>query len=549
MNKQLLFFILILGPTFADAPLPIRHNKVLHSIHSSSISMVVSELEKQYQQNKCYDLQTLEALGHDLVLKYQRKTTLEYQMLTLHALSLFPQFTPPLELVENVVQQTKEYALQQQILQLMAQWQKEEYDPFFIFIAQQSPFLNLRMQSLGYLSNKKAPATSGLLEGLIQKLPREVYPALTFLIVSMDLPYSRCLVKKFIESGESELRCLTLLSIGYAQKEQFLHYIRSYLTHSNYAELEAAITAVGLLKDMESYDTLKSLAKNTNSSVALASWVALVHLGDTNFLDEIKQAAAQEDLAAISALGTLEKGKEVLEQCVLSPSKEVSYNAAIALAKMGNPTCLKKIYEIFYSHTPLHLLPVFSHGKSFLYWKFYRKIPAANAETQLKIQKDLKQALLQKLVKLPLPYFLESSQKILEEPLEELVPTVIQALSQMDSPECDKLLQKYVTYKTPSQVRIPALLSLQKNQQDAGHKKYLFKWADDFIKNPKTQKSLQKPDFSTAPFEELLLFYSVVEHLSQQNSDECISHILQWVQETPESFHPVLGAFLLLAIE
>ncbi len=409
-----------------------------------------------------------------------------------------------------------------------------------------SPFLMVRMEAGYYLAERKHRKATGHLEALMAKIPREwwfYFPQFFALVGTHDAIE---VLKRLMEDSQSITRVEAILNAARFGRDDLLRRIRAHATHCHPDEQEAAATALGLLKDSPSIHKLEHLAKNPSPSVKLAAFRSLYSLGSTEALFPIFDLAKKEDLYAISLLGELPGGEEILSELQLHQNIHVRLNATLSLLFRRDSRCLKTLFEfILRDSKDLGFQPISSIGHSLMAWKAVPSLRQHQKQLAMDlsgITLQLRHQMLAAALELSEDDFLTVASKVFEHRELALIPFLVQLLENHATPGSLSLLKKNAEFAGAPLIRMYCNLALFRLKQEGPYEKRLKSWITEtqqleMIRFRPSVPWNMKTTLSTyelTPEESTRLLLECYEVLSDQHDEQGIEILLQGLR----SGHP-----------
>ena len=259
-----------------------------------------------------------------------------------------------------------------------------------------------------------------------------------------------------------------------------------------------------------------------NGPNQLAAWYALNQLGETDVLPKIEQKAREGDLFAISLLGEMEESKELLVDLIQSQDPNICLNAIIALVRQKDPhvaPCLKEI--LIHDKRDLGFAQHFSPGKGFVAWKVVpmatpraQTFPALSMQTHL-----LKEKILLASLDLPEEKFLAIARRVFDTQQSELIPMLVELLSNLRSEEAIALLKENQQKAGAPLIRNYCNLALFRLDEKGPYEENLVRWAreeqgNELIRFKESKGSENLLHYVLTPEETSQLLIQVFEKLA-----------------------------------
>jgi HEAT repeat protein len=345
--------------------------------------------------------------------------------------------------------------------------------------AMSSEFLSTRMEAAYYLAMRKHPHAVGQIEGLMFRLPPTFKPFFPSLFALIGTPDATSALKRLIEDQDPQVRIESILQVAKMGRDDFLPLIRKRLTYSHIAEVEAAIFAVGILKDSTSIPKLKRLAASSTDSIRISAALALNQLGERQYLSQIDELAKKKNILAIASLAQVSGYEETLAELVKSSDLQIRVNAAIALLQKRDPRCQNALSELFIlDNRDLAFQPTSSVGRTLT---AYKAVPSAELRskdptTDLTYSLTIREQLLRETIQLPEDNFLHISRHIFHHQQNDLIPSLISLLENLQSNGAKTVLKEGTSKIAAPLIRDYCNLSLYRIKEDGNYEEHINHW-------------------------------------------------------------------------
>lgn len=407
--------------------------------------------------------------------------------------------------------------------------------------AMRSDFLAIRMEAAFYMAKSKHPHAVGQIEGLMYRLPpafKPFFPSLFALLGTSDATKT---LRRLIEDPDPQTRVESILHVARLGRDDFLPGLRKRLTHTHIAEVEASTFAIGALKDSNSIPKLKKLANSPTKTIRLAASLALFQLGDRSHVPNITKLAMEENILAISALGSISGSEETLATIVNSKNLQVRVNAAIALLQRRDSRCLTTLTEILIEDARnLAFHPFNSVGRTL---SAFKAVPSAQLRAKdqtvdLSYSFAMREHLLKEAIHLPEADFLRIAKRIFARGQNDLVPTTIALLENLQTENAIKLLNEGASKVACPLVRDYCHLALYRLKEEGPYEEYVMRW----VMNQKESQLIQlrqllpwkyrleQSDYSLTPEETSRLLIESFLTIANQRDEKSISFLLKAIQ-------------------
>ena len=500
-----------------------------------------------------HDFELLQQMGLILLQKGIQQEDPQSFLMTLFGAG-FSNCARALDILERGLDQ-KDPQIQLLSLNFIARHEDDRADEL-LQKAMGSDFLSTRMEAAFHLALKKHPHAVGQIEGLMFRLPpvfKPYFPPLFALIGTHD---ATAALKRLIEDLETPVRVESILQVAHLGRDDFLPLLRKRLSLPNIAELEATSFAVGTLKDSFSIPKLKKLSENPTESVRIAATLALLRLGDRSAVSSLYEIAQNHNLFAISALGSVTGSEEILLELLKVDDLQIRINAAIALLQLRDPRSLSVLKEIFLQDArDLAFHPYASMGRTLIAWK---AVPSAELRSKdptvdLSLSQAMREHLLREAIHLPEEDFLFLAKLIFTHQQNDLVPTLISLLENLQTPPVIDLLKWGSSKISSPLIRDYCHLSLYRLKEEGPYEEYVNHW----VMNQKSSELIRlrppipwkyrvnQDDFSLTPDETSRLLIESFLAIANQRNEKCIDFLLKAIQlGNPQNRFALMGLLM-----
>ncbi len=407
--------------------------------------------------------------------------------------------------------------------------------------AMSSDFLSTRMEAAYYLSLRKHPHAVGQIEGLMFRLPPMFKPFFPSLFALIGTPDATAALKRLIEDADPQVRIESILQVARLGRDDFLPLIRKRLTYSHIAEVEAAIFAVGALKDSTSIPKLKRLAASPTDSVRISAALALNQLGERQYLSQIDELAKKKNLLAIASLAQVSGYEETLAELVKSPDLQVRINAAIALLQRRDARCQEVLTEVFIlDHRDLAFQPTASVGRTLTAFK---AVPSAELRskdptTDLTYSLTIREQLLRETIQLPEEPFIKIANSIFQHQQNDLVPSLIALLENLQTDKAKTVLKDGTAKLAAPLIRDYCNLSLYRIKEEGNYEEYINNWvmqqkgAELIRLRPilPWKMRMDSDEFTLTPEETSKLLIDAYMSIASRRNERSISFLLEAIK-------------------
>ncbi len=422
--------------------------------------------------------------------------------------------------------------------------------------AMSSDYLSTRMEAAFYLALRKHPHAVGQIEGLMFRLPpmfKPFFPSLFALIGTND---ATAALKRLIEDPDPQVRVESILQVSHLGRDDFLPLLRKRLSYSHVAELEATVFSIGALKDSSSIPKLKRLAITSADSVRIATSLALAQLGERSYLSQVEELAKKRNLFAIAALGQVTGYEEVLAELSKSSDLQVRLNAAIALLQRKDTRCIPVLSEILIEDSrDLAFQPFNSVGRTITVFK---GIPSAELRAKdpmidLSFSLAIREHMLRESIHLSEESFLELARHLFNRQQNDLVPTLIALLENLQTDGAKALLKNGTARVTSPLIRDYCHLALYRLKEEGPHEEYMTRWvmqqkdAELIRLRPilPLKFRMEQSDYALSPEETSKLLIDAFFSIASRRSEQSVAFMLEAIQHgNPINRYALMGLLM-----
>lgn len=528
----------------------------LHSLYLMQQNQIEESIEK-YREfadlSGRHDFEALQQMGLILLQKGIQSSDNQTFMMTLFGAGLSGSANA-LEILEKGIDHP-DPQMQLLALHFIAKFDDDRTAEIFNR-AMSSDYLAVRMEAAFYMAQTKHPHAVGQIEGLMYRLPpvfKPFFPSLFALLGTSDATHA---LRRLIEDPDPQTRVESILHVARLGRDDFLPMLRKRLTHTHIAELEAAVFAMGALKDSHSSHILRKLAISPTETLRLAASIALFQLGDRSHVSTIVHLAKESNLFAIAALGAISETEEVLASLIRSSDLQVRTNAAIALLQRRDLRCLDALAEILISDArDLAFHPFSSVGRTLTAIK---AVPSAEIRSKdptidLSYSLAMREHFLREAVHLPEEIFLKLARRIFNRFQSDLVPTTIALLENLQTEKAIALLKEGAEKISTPLVRDYCHLALYRLKQEGPYEEYINHW----VMNQKESKLIQlrellpwkyrleQSDYTLTPEETSRLLIEAFLSIASRREEKSIAFLLEAIQRgNPHNRYALMGLLM-----
>ncbi len=422
--------------------------------------------------------------------------------------------------------------------------------------AMNSDYLSTRMEAAFYLSSRKHPHAVGQIEGLMFRLPpmfKPFFPSLFALIGTND---ATAALRRLIEDADPHVRVESILQVAHLGRDDFLPLLRKRLSYSHIAELEATIFSIGALKDSSSIPKLKRILSTSSDTVRIAAALALSNLGERAYLSQIEELAKKRNLFATISLGQVTGYEELLAELVQSSDLQVRINAAIALLQRQDPRCLPVLTEILIEDSrDLAFQPFNSVGRTLTAFKGIpsAELRAKEPNVDLSYSLAIREHLLRESIHLPEETFLNLARSVFNRQQNDLVPTLIALLENLQTDGAKELLKNGTARVTSPLIRDYCHLALYRLKEEGPYEEYMTRWVMQ-QKNAELIRlrpilpwkfRMEQTDYTLSPEETSKLLIDAFFSIASRRSERSIAFLLEAIQHgNPINRYALMGLLM-----
>jgi HEAT repeat protein len=444
------------------------------------------------------------------------------------------------------------------ICQLVALQQLSRLGNSKISQATRSDFLLVRLQALHLLAEKKDPKTVGQIETIFQKTPPQIWPPFVEVLAKCHDHQATSTLKRLMINEEKMVRLAALYGSGIWGRFDLLPQIRTLATHTDPIQKEAAIFALGALKDQLSIPLIEKGVESVDPNLRLTSLIALYKMGNVAVANQIEKEALQGNLFAITFLGEMEGKEDLLATICQRGIGAVRWNGAMALLKRKDSRALPILKEILLKNPKDNsLVPVTSPGKSLV---CYRTIPSSRQQLQdnaplLETSRQLKESLLIQAIELPQKEFLTLCREIFETETLDLVPTAIKLLENHKTQEAISFLKQEQQRLGSPLIRGWCTLCLFRMGEEGPYEDELKDWVRKNMGRPlfnfrpiiSREMSDKSSSFEITPDEQAQLLVEAFQAFAATTQDKGIDLLLDAITHGNETNRYPLAGLLVRA--
>lgn len=513
----------------------IEPNRIIFLMQAGHTDSALNAYREMYLQTGRHDYEVIEKIGLILLDQGSRSQEPEIQLLTLFGagISLNEKALYILEqgLKSSIPQ------LQLVAMNFLSRFQDDRADEI-LNRAMKSDSLLIRLEGAYYLAERGVPTALAQTESLMNKLDKQLWALFPQIYAAIGTADATKILRKLLTNPDEQVRIATIMSVAEHHRDDLLPNIRTLASHHNLLQQEACAKALGVMKDESSIAKLEMLTQTGSMTVCLAALEALYKLGRHDVRKHIEQAARERNLFAIHMLGEISGSEDLLAELCNDNDLQVRINAAIALLERQDARSLPALREVLIKNArDLAFLEVASPGMALVAYKVTpsarQNLPddAGAEEVSLGIREEV----LIKAQQLPEKDFLRIARLIFEVQQNDLVPTLVTLLEDLQSSAAIEMLKYYQQKAGAPLIRNYCTLALYRLKEPGPYKDQLQAWIsqqhkEDLIRLRPVVAWEMGSSFAITPQETSRLLIDAFETLAQEKEDQGINILLHAIQ-------------------
>jgi HEAT repeat protein len=410
--------------------------------------------------------------------------------------------------------------------------------------------LGIRLHACQILAHSGHKEGLAQLESLMYRLPPELRYIFAELFAQIGSKEAHIHLKTLLEDTLWTNRVAALLAVADFKQDGLLPYVKSSLSHTQPAEIEAAAYGAGALKDLQAVKKLEKLLLHNTPEVKLSSALALYRLGVMKGKDYIVDQAKKMDLFALNLLSELNLETEDLKFIFDKQDFNHRLNTTLVLLKKRHPLGLAECYGLLKDLPPL--LPKYSAGRTLISFKVERK--KEYLEYSLAFRKRFASILIHEMFSYPAQeadiFFI----KLLNS--KEWVPLITRGLLDRGDEKAWDLLKKISETPGNPYLRTQAQLQLFVKKPSLHAKTKLIDYMksvgkEEMIKfhnSAKKEHRFSELFLEPTPEERSELFLQCAEALCQHKDKKVIELFMHLLENGHQANRPLIAAFLMVAL-
>lgn len=450
--------------------------RILFLIQQGEHEQALKLYQATFQENGQHDFELLHQIGLRILDYGFRQHDPECQLMALFGASVSAHEDAYYILEESLKSRFPE--IQVVALKALARFQNDRADQALLRALGASS-LQVRYEAAHQLCKKKHPQAVSQTESLMYKTPKAFWPIYPPLFAMVEDPHSTKILRKLLAHPSEDVRLAVMMSVTKYGRDDLLPQMRQQLFQTQFDQQEACAYTLGSLKDEQAIPKLEKLTSSQYSTVALAAHFALYQLGRETSIKAIEQAAQQEDLFAIAALGSIPDHSEVLLELLHKQNLQVRLNALISLLNQHHSKALAFVDDILIrDKRDLGFTSFHSPGHAFKAWKVI-----ASASQLLKDDLsayadhlELRESILQKVREQSEARFIALAHQIFSKQQNDLIPKTVELLQELGTAEAIECLKQHHQQLGAPLVRHYCNLALYRLQEPGPYGEQLRQW-------------------------------------------------------------------------
>lgn len=526
----------------------------MYNMQAGHVSRAIELYQAHQQQSGHHDLELLQKLGLVLIDQGWRNQDPEVQVLTIFGAGISTN-EKTLYILEGGLRSPFPQ-IQLVALNLLSKFQHDDADDI-LNKALGANHLLVRIEALSYLAEKKHPKAVAQIEALMSKVDEKILPLFPKLFAMVGDATSIKNLKKLLNHATQEVRIAAILSAAKFDRDDLLPQIRTLASHHEIPQQEACAIALGLMHDDTSIPRLEKMMNSSSNNVRLAALQALYRLGKHEVKVHIEEMAQSSNLFAAAALGDINGSEPLLRKLLSDKQIQVRINACLALLKRQDPACLPFLKEILiYDSRDLCFDKVTSIGGGLTAWK---AVPSGRQNFQgdnlaFEVSLNMREMALKQALDLSEKDFLQIANILFEHQQNELIPTLVDLLENLQSPEAIALLKKYRHKAGAPLVRNYCNLALFSMGEEGPYADQLKDWV---LKQQKMElirfrpclpwEAREESKYELTPEETSRLLVDTFEAFARSQNDKGISVLLEAIAHGNDKNKYALAGLLIRA--
>jgi HEAT repeat protein len=552
---RLIFSLFCLIVYLEGAPCPQRGH-LLFLIQQGKHQQALDLYKQIYESNGAHDYEIIHDIGLTLLDYGFRQRDPETQLMALFGASVAAHEDAFYILEES----TKSPYPQIQLIAINAlgRLQQDRADKALNRLLN-SAYIELRLEAVYQLCLKKHPDAVAQTQSLMYKTPKALLPIYPKLFALVGNEEAMRQIRRLLIHPSEKVRLAAILSIAKYRRDDLLTQIRQQASHLNYAQQEAAVYTLGVLKDEQSIEKIKRLTHSQYPHVRLAANQALYRLGHKEeTIQAIEKAAKEANVFAIAALGEICESIPLLKKLIKDANLQVRLNAILALLAQHHPDCLSSIHELLVEDKrQLAFTSIVSPGGALEAWK---AIPSASLLLKDDVSAYLKNIVFKESILLQIKNVselacLQTARLIFDSQQNELIPAMVEILEEINSSECVELLKQYQQKPGAPLIRHYCSLALYRLKEPGPYGHLLRQWVQkqnhqELIRfRPFTPWEIREGSYQLTPEETSRLLVETFEAFAAQEDPVGIDTLISAIRSGHAKNKYALAGLLLRATQ
>ncbi|MBN1914541.1 MAG: HEAT repeat domain-containing protein [Parachlamydiales bacterium] len=469
--QRSIIFLCFFSLLYADETLSSAH--ILYLAQSDKIEEAVKAYRSKAKEEG-HDYTLLQNIGYILLARGIENHNLEIQKLTMIGAGMAAS-SRCLDLLEKGVH-SMDISIQMMAIQFLSRLNDDRIDPILIK-AMSSYSLPIRFEAAYILASRNHSAAAGQIEALMYRLPSMFKPFFPPLFAMIPTYQAKAVFYDLLSDPNIDVRLEAIHSVGNFSRDDLLPILRKKLSSAPHAEKEATLKVLGKLHDYTCLEQIKKLCISPIENVQLAANAALLSLGQGEVLDKIIALALKKNLFALSLLGDVAGGENLLAKFQEDLDPDVSLNATISLLLRKDPRCYNNLLKIFrVKEGDAAIISKYSPGRSLQSWHYVFSPLQQKDPIDPLVTIRVKEYLLRHTLDLPEETFLSIARTLFYERNNPLIPTLIDLLENVRSAKAIELLKEGSNILGSPLIRNYCNVALFRLGEQEGSKKNMLRW-------------------------------------------------------------------------
>lgn len=410
--------------------------------------------------------------------------------------------------------------------------------------------LSIRLHACQILANAGHKEGLAQLESLMYRLPQELRYIFADLFAQIGSKEAHTHLRTLLEDRLWTNRVAALLAVADFKQDGLVSYVKTSLSQTQPAEIEAAAYGIGALLDLGAQNKLEKLLTHPSKDVQLSSALALHRLGIVSGKEFILQEAKTFNYFAINLLAELNLQSKDLEFLFSQNDINHRLNATFTLVKKRHPAGLLEAYSLLKDLPPL--LPKYSPGRTLISFKVERKKEVL--EYAMAYRKQYAAILLQELLSYPPEEADLYLIKLLQ--IKEWTPLITAGLLDRGDEKAITLLKKISETPGNLYLRTQANLQLFTKKPSLHTKRKLIEYMQivgkeqivQFASAAHKEHRFSELFLEPTPEERSMLFLNCAEALVNHKDKSVIDLFIHLLEKGHPTNRPLIASFLMIAL-